>query len=161
MRKYLCNNVPASEMVNEVDSDTKKECRMCLCDLYLSAVGCSCSPNKYTCLYHARNLCDCPWWSKRFLFRHTISDLNLLVEALEGNNLAAILDWAKKPETGSITSKNSLQSGSRCNTDSVHARNGISSMEKSRPVVHGAGDEKTKVPPNQNLVILLGDDEDE
>lgn len=86
--------MPMSRSLGEVDDATKRECCICLYDLYLSAVVCSCSPNRYSCLRHVKHLCSCGWTAKEFLFRYKIDELELLVEALKGN-MKAIYSWAK------------------------------------------------------------------
>nr|DAD36799.1 TPA_asm: hypothetical protein HUJ06_007440 [Nelumbo nucifera] len=92
-REYLCT--PQSRKMDiSFDATSERECSVCLYDLHLSAAGCECSPDKYACLSHAKRLCSCPWSAKFFLFRYEISELNLLVEALEGK-LSAIYRWAK------------------------------------------------------------------
>ncbi|XP_042003631.1 putative lysine-specific demethylase JMJ16 isoform X3 [Salvia splendens] len=92
-RKHLCN-MPMSRSLGEVDDATKRECCICLYDLYLSAVVCSCSPNRYSCPRHVKHHCSCGWTAKEFLFRYKIDELELLVEALKGN-MKAIYSWAK------------------------------------------------------------------
>ena len=81
-------------MENNFDSSSERECSVCFFDLHLSAAGCHCSPDKYACLNHAKQLCPCAWGDKFFLFRYDISELNILVEALEGK-LSAIYRWAR------------------------------------------------------------------
>ncbi|XP_057798109.1 putative lysine-specific demethylase JMJ16 isoform X2 [Salvia miltiorrhiza] len=92
-RKYLCNT-SMSRAMGECDVATKRECCICFYDLYLSAVACSCSPNRYSCLRHVKQLCSCGWRAKEFLLRYEIRELEFLVEALEGN-LKALHRWAK------------------------------------------------------------------
>lgn len=81
-------------MNSDFDATKKRECSICFCDLHFSAVGCPCSVDTYSCLFHAKQLCFCAWRNKFFLYRHEISELNLLVEALEGK-LSAVIKWAK------------------------------------------------------------------
>ncbi|PIN21767.1 hypothetical protein CDL12_05537 [Handroanthus impetiginosus] len=82
-------------MESSFDANSERECSVCLFDLHLSAAGChNCSPDKYACLNHAKQLCSCSWGAKFFLFRYDISELNILVEALEGK-LSAIYRWAR------------------------------------------------------------------
>ncbi|KAL0299157.1 UNVERIFIED_CONTAM: putative lysine-specific demethylase [Sesamum radiatum] len=77
------------------DANSERECSICLFDLHLSAAGCHhCSPDKYACLHHAKQLCSCSWGAKFFLFRYDINELNILVEALEGK-LSAVYRWAR------------------------------------------------------------------
>ncbi|PIN21217.1 hypothetical protein CDL12_06080 [Handroanthus impetiginosus] len=93
-RKHLCNQL-LFRPFDEFDVAAKRECCVCLYDLYLSAMGCLCSPNRYSCLRHAKQLCSCAWGTKVFYFRYEITELKLLVEALKGN-LKAIHNWAKR-----------------------------------------------------------------
>ncbi|XP_030498614.2 putative lysine-specific demethylase JMJ16 [Cannabis sativa] len=84
-RTFLCNSSQIRTMDKTFDATTKRECKICLYDLHFSAAGCPCSEDTYSCLNHAKQLCSsCSWTEKYFLFRHDISELNLLVEALEG-----------------------------------------------------------------------------
>ncbi|XP_011080060.1 putative lysine-specific demethylase JMJ16 isoform X2 [Sesamum indicum] len=104
-RKHLCNLSQLREL-DEFDITTKRECCICLYDLYLSAASCLCSPNRYSCLRHVKELCSCAWGTKYFYFRYEIAELNVLVEALEGN-LKAIHSWAKrKDETDALQELN-------------------------------------------------------
>lgn len=79
----------------DFDATSKKECSICLYDLHFSAAGCPCSADRYSCLNHAKQFCSCAWTEKIFLFRHQISDLNILLEALEGR-LSSVYKWAKE-----------------------------------------------------------------
>ena len=93
-RDFLCNSSHALKMASSFDATSERECNICFFDLHLSAAGCRCSPNRYACLDHAKQFCSCAWDSKFFLFRYDISELNILVEALEGK-LSAVYRWAK------------------------------------------------------------------
>ncbi|XP_031282041.1 putative lysine-specific demethylase JMJ16 [Pistacia vera] len=93
-REYFCSSSPAMKMDRNFDATSERECSVCLFDLHLSAVGCRCSSDKYACLNHAKNFCSCAWGAKFFLFRYDISELNILVEALEGK-LSAVYRWAR------------------------------------------------------------------
>ncbi|PKI41359.1 putative lysine-specific demethylase JMJ16 [Punica granatum] len=93
-RESICNSSRIMKMESNFDSVCERECIICLFDLHLSAVGCHCSPDRYACLDHAKQLCSCAWGSKYFLFRYDINELNILVEALEGK-LSAIYRWAR------------------------------------------------------------------
>ncbi|KAI3449785.1 hypothetical protein Pfo_006450 [Paulownia fortunei] len=153
-RKHLCN-LSLSRALDEFDVATKRECSICLYDLYLSAVGCSCSPNIYACLRHAKQLCSCPWGSKRFFFRYGITELNLLVEALEGN-LKAIHSWAKrKVRADALQQLNRGDKGpaaigeqknpdfidSRISSGSSYELNGIASNKNVMPTSSWANEE--------------------
>ncbi|CAK9138001.1 unnamed protein product [Ilex paraguariensis] len=94
-REFLCNSSQALKMESSFDATNERECSVCLFDLHLSAVGCHyCSPDKYACLNHAKQLCSCSWGAKFFLFRYDINELTILVEALEGK-LSAVYRWAR------------------------------------------------------------------
>ncbi|VFQ62883.1 unnamed protein product [Cuscuta campestris] len=94
-REFLCKTSQALKMESSFDSASERECSVCFFDLHLSATGChNCSPDKYACLNHAKLLCSCSWGAKFFLFRYEISELNILVDALEGK-LSAVYRWAR------------------------------------------------------------------
>lgn len=98
-------------MDEHFDATIKRECSICLFDLHMSAASCPCSADRYSCLNHAKQLCACPWSQKYFLFRHEMSELNLLAEAL-GGKLSSIYKWAREYlglALSSSVSKNSLQ----------------------------------------------------
>ncbi|XP_057540084.1 putative lysine-specific demethylase JMJ16 isoform X1 [Amaranthus tricolor] len=93
-REFLCKHLKALKMESTFDATTERECYICFFDLHLSAAGCRCSPDRFACLNHAKQLCSCSWDAKFFLFRYDITELNLLVDALEGK-LSAIYRWAR------------------------------------------------------------------
>lgn len=82
-------------MDEKFDATNRRECKICHYDLHMSAAGCPCSTETYSCLNHAKQLCSCGWTEKFFLFRDDISELNLVVEALEGK-LSSVFKLAKE-----------------------------------------------------------------
>lgn len=72
------------KMDSDFDVDKERECSFCFYDLHLSAAGCKCSPDKYSCLRHSSSFCSCEMDKKIILVRYTMDELNKLVEALEG-----------------------------------------------------------------------------
>ncbi|CAH9075483.1 unnamed protein product [Cuscuta epithymum] len=94
-QKYLCITLQKQVMEDDVDTSTKRECVICFYDLHLSAVGCSCSPDRYTCLRHVKLLCSCEWSSRCLFYRYDMSELTIMVEALEGKR-SALYTWAKE-----------------------------------------------------------------
>ncbi|WVZ81622.1 hypothetical protein U9M48_028977 [Paspalum notatum var. saurae] len=90
-RKNICPPTQSRKMDTEFDS-TDRECAVCYYDLHLSACCCSCSPDKYACLVHAKQLCSCDWDKRFFLFRYDVNELNILADAL-GGKLSAIHRW--------------------------------------------------------------------
>ncbi|RDY06595.1 putative lysine-specific demethylase JMJ14 [Mucuna pruriens] len=83
------------KMNSDFDLYQERECFSCFYDLHLSAVGCECSPDRYSCLKHANMFCSCGMEKRFVLLRYTLNDLNKLVEALEGES-PAIESWANK-----------------------------------------------------------------
>lgn len=83
------------KMGNDFDLYTERECFSCCYDLHLSAVGCECSPDRYSCLKHASLFCSCEMDRRFVLLRYNIDELNKLLEALEGESLALEF-WANK-----------------------------------------------------------------
>ncbi|XP_074263741.1 putative lysine-specific demethylase JMJ16 [Silene latifolia] len=93
-RDFLCKYSKSLKMDSSFDATTERECSVCFFDLHLSAAGCRCSPDRFACLNHAKQMCPCSWDGKFFLFRYDITELNLLADALEGK-LSAIYRWAR------------------------------------------------------------------
>lgn len=92
-RVYLSNPSRARRMDRNFDATNERECFSCYYDLHLSAVGCECCSERFACLEHAKQICACTWNRKFFLYRYDTTELDILVEALEGN-LSAIYRWA-------------------------------------------------------------------
>lgn len=94
-REFLSKSSTVLKMESSFDASSERECSVCLFDLHLSAAGCHhCSPDKYACLNHAKQMCSCSSSAKFFLFRYDIMELNVLIEALEGK-LSAVYRWAR------------------------------------------------------------------
>ncbi|RDX79654.1 Lysine-specific demethylase JMJ18, partial [Mucuna pruriens] len=89
------------KMDNEFDLFKERECFSCFYDLHLSAVGCKCSPDSYSCLRHSNLFCSCEMDQRFVLFRYSMNELSTLVEALEGES-HAIEVWANR-NTGMVS----------------------------------------------------------
>lgn len=148
-----------SRAFDEFDVATKRECSICLYDLYLSGAGCSCSPNRYSCLRHAKQFCSCAWGAKHFFFRYEITELNLLVEALEGN-LKAIHSWAKRKVRPDASQQlnpgdkgpaamgeqmNPDVVGSGISTGSTYEPNGVASNKSLMPALNRVNEENKNI----------------
>ncbi|KAE8709374.1 putative lysine-specific demethylase JMJ16 [Hibiscus syriacus] len=94
-REHLCGSFQTKRKDKNFSSTGKKECSICYFDLFLSAVHCPCSADRYSCLNHAKRLCSCTWIEKIFLYQYEIGELNILVEAVEGK-FSAVYTWAKE-----------------------------------------------------------------
>lgn len=77
------------------DLDRERECFACFYDLHLSAAGCQCSVDKYSCLKHSNSFCSCGVDERFILIRYTMEELKELVKALEGE-LEPIKVWANR-----------------------------------------------------------------
>ncbi|CAK8543607.1 unnamed protein product [Lathyrus sativus] len=116
-RKFISISFKSQKMDENFDASCKRECSICLRDLFLSAVGCSCSDDKFVCLDHARKLCSCPWADKILLYRYEISELEVLHQALDGK-LSAVYKWAKEDlglTVRSVVTKRSKQTPEKVN----------------------------------------------
>ncbi|CAN6913368.1 hypothetical protein HID58_041226 [Brassica napus] len=82
------------KMEGDFDIKRERECFLCFYDLHLSASSCKCSPNRFACLTHAKDLCSCESKGRFVLLRHTLDELRSLVRALEGYP-DAIEAWAR------------------------------------------------------------------
>lgn len=80
------------KMETDYDLKDERECFSCFYDLHLSAVSCKCSPDRFSCLKHVNLLCSCEIDNKCVLYRYPINELNMLIEALEGE-LEALEVW--------------------------------------------------------------------
>ncbi|XP_010449170.1 PREDICTED: probable lysine-specific demethylase JMJ14 isoform X1 [Camelina sativa] len=83
------------KMEGDFDIKRERECFLCFYDLHMSASSCKCSPNRFACLTHAKDLCSCENKERFVLIRHTLDELRALVKALEGDP-DAIDEWASK-----------------------------------------------------------------
>ncbi|KAF8723707.1 hypothetical protein HU200_021671 [Digitaria exilis] len=90
-RKDICSPSQSRKMDAEFDS-TDRECALCYYDLHLSASGCPCSPEKYACLVHAKQLCSCDWDRRIFLFRYDASTVSLVPSSEQKDNENKIVD---------------------------------------------------------------------
>ncbi|KAL8159605.1 hypothetical protein V2J09_001142, partial [Rumex salicifolius] len=108
-RDFLSKSSHVLKMVSSFDAATERECSVCFFDLHLSAVGCRCSPDRYACLNHAKQMCPCDGCDKYFLFRYETDELDLLVEAIQGK-LSAVYRWARTYLGLSLTTRISKDS---------------------------------------------------
>ncbi|KAJ4872120.1 putative inactive lysine-specific demethylase JMJ19 [Raphanus sativus] len=83
--QFLSGPLKLQRMDERFDDVSKRACCECFVDLYLSAVQCSCSADRYSCLSHMRNLCPCPYNKRSFLYRWQL--LALLLPSEVHNNL--------------------------------------------------------------------------
>lgn len=109
MEKERLDNLPRrlklKKMERDFDVKKERECSSCFYDLHLSATGCRCSPDQFSCLKHANNFCSCEIDSRFVLLRYTMNELNTLVDALEGV-VDSVKAWAS--DTSTLASANEV-----------------------------------------------------
>uniref|UniRef100_A0A1J3FEE0 Putative lysine-specific demethylase JMJ14 n=1 Tax=Noccaea caerulescens TaxID=107243 RepID=A0A1J3FEE0_NOCCA len=93
--KHLGDSFSVLKMEGNFDIKKERECFLCFYDLHMSASSCKCSPNRFACLTHAKDLCSCESKDRFVLLRHTLEELRSLVRALEGDP-DGIEAWALK-----------------------------------------------------------------
>ncbi|CAN8274376.1 unnamed protein product [Cochlearia groenlandica] len=92
---HLGDSFSLLKMEEGFDITRERECFLCFYDLHVSASSCKCSPDRFACLTHAKDLCSCESNERFVLMRHSLDELWSLVRALEGdpNSIEA---WARK-----------------------------------------------------------------
>ncbi|CAN8294959.1 unnamed protein product [Cochlearia groenlandica] len=160
-REFLCNSSLALKMHSNFDATNERECCVCFFDLHLSAAGCRCSPEKYTCLTHVTQLCSCPWVTKYFLFRYDIDELNVLVEAVEGK-LSSVYRWARQDLGLALTAHMSESKMEMAEEEKVHRDLSLQTaafsgkdlqMKGTSREVLNKGSEKTRKFSDVNLLL--------
>lgn len=61
---HLQGVLSSEQEVFELLPDDERQCYKCKTTCFLSALTCSCSPDRLVCLHHAADLCDCPHGNK-------------------------------------------------------------------------------------------------
>ncbi|KAD3068867.1 hypothetical protein R6Q59_017139 [Mikania micrantha] len=83
------------KMEKDFDTTNDKECFLCFYDLHMSAVGCKCDCDRFSCLKHANRLCSCDSDQRTVYMRFTFDELTMMVDSLEGK-IDAIEIWASR-----------------------------------------------------------------
>ncbi|VVB02673.1 unnamed protein product [Arabis nemorensis] len=156
-REFLSNSLESKRMDKSYDAVSKRECCVCFADLYLSAVQCSCSADRYSCLSHMRKLCACRCDKKSFLYRYTIDELNILVDALMDSKLSLMFRWGNIDRTYSASPvvMTSPQTEDKCKkTDE------ITPSDNTRKDFAAESKDQTKARVKARLMVdILNDDE--
>uniref|UniRef100_A0A8C2YGW4 Lysine-specific demethylase 5A n=1 Tax=Coturnix japonica TaxID=93934 RepID=A0A8C2YGW4_COTJA len=69
----------SEEEVFELVPDDERQCTACRTTCFLSALTCSCNPERLVCLYHPSDLCPCPMQNKCLRYRYPLEDLPSLL----------------------------------------------------------------------------------
>uniref|UniRef100_A0A672IUF3 [histone H3]-trimethyl-L-lysine(4) demethylase n=1 Tax=Salarias fasciatus TaxID=181472 RepID=A0A672IUF3_SALFA len=64
----------SEQEVFELVPDDERQCHKCKTTCFLSALTCSCSPDRLVCLHHAADLCDCPLGNKCLRYRYDLEE---------------------------------------------------------------------------------------
>ncbi|KAG6692357.1 hypothetical protein I3842_10G110800 [Carya illinoinensis] len=105
----LHSQMKLQKMEKDFDVDKERECLSCYYDLHLSAASCKCSPDQFSCLKHANHFCSCEIDNRFVLLRYFMSELNTLVEALEGS-VDALKVWASDSRKAICVAKPDIES---------------------------------------------------
>ncbi|XP_041028922.1 lysine-specific demethylase JMJ18-like [Juglans microcarpa x Juglans regia] len=105
----LHSQLKLQKMERDFDVEKERECSSCYYDLHLSAASCKCSPDQFSCLKHANHFCSCEIDNRFVLLRYSMSELNTLVDALEGS-VDAIKVWASDARKAICVAKPDIKS---------------------------------------------------
>ncbi|XP_072408539.1 lysine-specific demethylase 5A isoform X1 [Chiloscyllium punctatum] len=67
--------VDSEQEAFELLPDDERQCETCKTTCFLSAVTCTCDPNRLVCLYHIKDLCNCPVTNLCLRYRYTLDEL--------------------------------------------------------------------------------------
>ncbi|XP_064633580.1 lysine-specific demethylase 5A-like isoform X2 [Lineus longissimus] len=85
LRKSLLDRgtVEAEREAFELLPDDERQCDFCRTTCFLSAVTCSCSPNKLVCMKHVDKLCKCHPSQHCLRYRYTLDELPTMLHRLK------------------------------------------------------------------------------
>uniref|UniRef100_A0A670JLC7 [histone H3]-trimethyl-L-lysine(4) demethylase n=1 Tax=Podarcis muralis TaxID=64176 RepID=A0A670JLC7_PODMU len=69
----------SEEEVFELVPDDERQCAACRTTCFLSALTCSCNPERLVCLYHPNDLCSCSMQKKCLRYRYPLEDFPSLL----------------------------------------------------------------------------------
>uniref|UniRef100_A0AAX7VUB9 [histone H3]-trimethyl-L-lysine(4) demethylase n=1 Tax=Astatotilapia calliptera TaxID=8154 RepID=A0AAX7VUB9_ASTCA len=88
--------VLSSELeVFELVPDDERQCYKCKTTCFLSALTCSCSPDRLVCLHHAKDLCDCPLGDKCLRYRYDLEEFPSMLYGVK-TRAQSYDTWAKR-----------------------------------------------------------------
>lgn len=148
-RGYLSNPSRERKMDRNFDATNERECFSCYYDLHLSAVGCECCSERFACLQHGKQICACPWNRKFFLYRYDITELDILVEALEGK-LDSISRWVTM-DLGLALSSHITSPNTQAGVESKAMSLCVNSQKNNKDINVLVGESKTSFTSMLNL----------
>ncbi|XP_028810043.1 lysine-specific demethylase 5A [Denticeps clupeoides] len=85
----------SEQEVFELVPDDERQCHKCKTTCFLSALTCSCSPERLVCLHHAAELCDCPLSNKCLRFRYEPDEFPAMLYGVK-SRAQSYDTWAKR-----------------------------------------------------------------
>ncbi|XP_031438860.1 lysine-specific demethylase 5A isoform X2 [Clupea harengus] len=85
----------SEQEVFELVPDDERQCHQCKTTCFLSALTCSCSPERLVCLHHTANLCDCPLGNKCLRYRYDLEEFPSMLYGVK-SRAQSYDTWAKR-----------------------------------------------------------------
>ncbi|XP_047245856.1 lysine-specific demethylase 5A isoform X1 [Girardinichthys multiradiatus] len=85
----------SEQEVFELLPDDERQCYKCKTTCFLSALTCSCSPDRLVCLHHTKDLCDCPLGSKCLRYRYDLEEFPSMLYGVK-TRAQSYETWAKR-----------------------------------------------------------------
>ncbi|KAF4079642.1 hypothetical protein AMELA_G00180340 [Ameiurus melas] len=85
----------SEQEVFELLPDDERQCYRCKTTCFLSALTCSCSPDRLVCLHHAAELCNCPLTSKCLRYRYDVEEFPAMLYGVK-SRAQSYDTWAKR-----------------------------------------------------------------
>ncbi|XP_031721442.1 lysine-specific demethylase 5A isoform X2 [Anarrhichthys ocellatus] len=85
----------SEQEVFELLPDDERQCHKCKTTCFLSALTCSCSPDRLVCLNHAADLCDCPLGNKCLRYRYDLEEFPSMLYGVK-TRAQSYDTWAKR-----------------------------------------------------------------
>ncbi|KAJ8245503.1 hypothetical protein GJAV_G00271420 [Gymnothorax javanicus] len=85
----------SEQEVFELVPDDERQCQKCKTTCFLSALTCSCSPERLVCLHHAADLCDCPLDNKCLRYRYALEEFPSMLHGVK-SRAQSYDTWAKR-----------------------------------------------------------------
>ncbi|KAM3588026.1 uncharacterized protein V6R79_019360 [Siganus canaliculatus] len=85
----------SEQEVFELLPDDERQCHKCKTTCFLSALTCSCSPDRLVCLHHVQDLCDCPHGSKCLRYRYDLEEFPAMLYGVK-TRAQSYDTWSKR-----------------------------------------------------------------
>ncbi|XP_074553882.1 lysine-specific demethylase 5A isoform X2 [Halichoeres trimaculatus] len=85
----------SEQEVFELLPDDERQCHKCKTTCFLSALTCSCSPDRLVCLHHAKDLCDCSHGNKCLRYRYDLEEFPSMLHGVK-TRAQSYDTWSKR-----------------------------------------------------------------